>query len=71
MGPGEFLTAEGKVCYVSFDDNFRAWHEALPLPERLGVKAAFFTITTVLRGGTASAAIPPAVQNGKPLRLPA
>jgi hypothetical protein len=23
VGPGEFLTATGRVCYVSFDDNFR------------------------------------------------
>ena len=48
--PGGFLSAEGKVCYVSFDDNFKAWHDAVPLLDRLGVRAAFFINTCVLRG---------------------
>jgi len=50
VSPGEFHTAPGKVCSVSFDDNFRAWHDALPLFDELGLKAAFFTNTSVLRG---------------------
>lgn len=50
VAPGEFHTAPGKVCSVSFDDNFKAWHEALPLFDSLGLRAAFFTNTCVLRG---------------------
>jgi peptidoglycan/xylan/chitin deacetylase (PgdA/CDA1 family) len=48
--PREFLTAPGKVCSISFDDNFKAWHDALPLFDRLGIRAAFFTNTSVLSG---------------------
>lgn len=50
VAPGEFHTAPGRVCSVSFDDNFKAWHEALPLFETLGLRAAFFINTCVLRG---------------------
>jgi peptidoglycan/xylan/chitin deacetylase (PgdA/CDA1 family) len=50
VGPGEFLTATGRVCYVSFDDNFQAWHAALPFFAELGVRATFFLNTCVLRG---------------------
>jgi peptidoglycan/xylan/chitin deacetylase (PgdA/CDA1 family) len=50
VGPGDFLTAAGKVCYISFDDNFKAWHDAAPLFDDLGVRAAFFVNTCVLRG---------------------
>jgi peptidoglycan/xylan/chitin deacetylase (PgdA/CDA1 family) len=50
VAPGEFLTAPGRVCSVSFDDNFKGWHDALPLFDSLGLRAAFFTNTCVLRG---------------------
>ena len=50
VAPGEFHTAEGKVCSVTFDDNFQAWHTALPLFDALGLRAAFFINTCVLRG---------------------
>jgi peptidoglycan/xylan/chitin deacetylase (PgdA/CDA1 family) len=55
VSPGEFLTAPGKVCSVSFDDNFKAWHDALPLFNVLGVRAAFFINTCVLRGECSAA----------------
>ncbi len=57
VAPGEFHTAPGKVCTVSFDDNFKAWHDALPLFESLGLRAAFFTNTCVLRGECTEAAM--------------
>jgi peptidoglycan/xylan/chitin deacetylase (PgdA/CDA1 family) len=50
VSPGGFHAASGKVCSVSFDDNFQAWHTALPLFESLGLRAAFFINTCVLRG---------------------
>ncbi len=50
VGPGEFHSSAGRVCSVSFDDNFKAWHDALPLFDSLGLRAAFFTNTSVLRG---------------------
>ena len=50
VSPGNFHTAVGKVCSISFDDNFRAWYEALALFDELGVRATFFTNTCVLRG---------------------
>jgi peptidoglycan/xylan/chitin deacetylase (PgdA/CDA1 family) len=46
----DFLTAPGRVCFVSFDDNYKQWHEALGLFESLGLRATFFTNTSVLRG---------------------
>ncbi|MEM6784163.1 MAG: polysaccharide deacetylase family protein [Bacteroidota bacterium] len=50
-GPVAFLEApEGeRVAWVSFDDNYRAWHRALPLLDRLGVTATFYTNTGVFR----------------------
>lgn len=35
---------------VSFDDNHRGWHEALPLFAEFGVPVTFYTNTCVLRG---------------------
>ncbi|HEX2748631.1 MAG TPA: polysaccharide deacetylase family protein [Verrucomicrobiales bacterium] len=55
VSPGEFLTAPGKVCLVSFDDNFKAWHDALPFFNALGLQAAFYTNTCVLRGESSAA----------------
>jgi peptidoglycan/xylan/chitin deacetylase (PgdA/CDA1 family) len=55
VSPGEFLSSPGKVCSVSFDDNFKAWHDALPLFDVLGVRAAFYINTCVLRGECSAA----------------
>lgn len=55
VSPGEFHTAEGRVCMVSFDDNFQAWHTALPLFASLGLRAMFYTNTSVLRGESSEA----------------
>ena len=35
---------------ISFDDNHRGWHEALPLFAEFGVRVTFYTNTCVLRG---------------------
>ena len=41
-GPGEFLTAGGKTCFLSFDDNYRSWLQMLPIFERYQVHATFY-----------------------------
>jgi peptidoglycan/xylan/chitin deacetylase (PgdA/CDA1 family) len=41
-GPGEFLTAAGNTCFLSFDDNFRSWLRTLPVFERYQVRATFY-----------------------------
>ncbi|MEM8600020.1 MAG: polysaccharide deacetylase family protein [Bacteroidota bacterium] len=50
-GPTAFLAAPDgeRVAWVSFDDNYRAWHQALPLLQRLEVTATFYTNTGVFR----------------------
>jgi peptidoglycan/xylan/chitin deacetylase (PgdA/CDA1 family) len=45
----------GKRLFVSFDDNFRNWHRALPLMADLGLRATFYVNTLPFRD-TASAA---------------
>jgi peptidoglycan/xylan/chitin deacetylase (PgdA/CDA1 family) len=40
--PDEFLTAEGKVCFLSFDDNFRSWLPVLRLLEKYRACATFY-----------------------------
>lgn len=39
----------GRLCNVSFDDNYRSWHAALPLFERLGLSATFYVNTLPFR----------------------
>ncbi|MEL6771733.1 MAG: polysaccharide deacetylase family protein [Bacteroidota bacterium] len=58
-GPRAFLGApEGeRVAWVSFDDNYRAWHQALPLLDRLGIAATFYTNTGVFRDRATPAAL--------------
>ena len=41
-GPGEFLTAVGNTCFLSFDDNYRSWLRTLPIFERYQVHATFY-----------------------------
>lgn len=43
VGPDDFIQATGhKSLYLSFDDNYRTWLTALPLFDRLGVRATFY-----------------------------
>ena len=44
VSPRELVAARSdeRVLLVSFDDNFRSWHQALGLMARLGVKATFY-----------------------------
>ncbi len=47
--PDDFLAAPDPVAWLSFDDNFRSWHDARPLFDRLGVRCTFYTSTAVFR----------------------
>ncbi len=47
-GPEALLEGEQQVM-VSFDDNYRSWHEALPLLDELGVRAVFYVTTGCFR----------------------
>ena len=35
----------GRVAFISFDDNYRAWHDSLSLFDALGVRATFYVNT--------------------------
>jgi len=49
-GPGEFLAdADERCVFVSFDDNYRAWYEAMPLFESLDVRVTFYVNTCAVR----------------------
>jgi peptidoglycan/xylan/chitin deacetylase (PgdA/CDA1 family) len=41
-GPGEFLTAIGNTCFLSFDDNYRSWLRTLPIFEKYRARATFY-----------------------------
>jgi peptidoglycan/xylan/chitin deacetylase (PgdA/CDA1 family) len=41
-GPGEFLTAAGNACFLSFDDNYHSWLRTLPIFEKHQVRATFY-----------------------------
>ena len=45
------------AVYVSFDDNHRGWHEALPIFAEFGVRVTFYTNTCVLRGSATDSEI--------------
>ncbi len=49
--PSQFVAARlGERClFVSFDDNFREWHDALPLFRSLGITATFYVNTLPFR----------------------
>lgn len=48
--PDAFLSAEAeRVLWLSFDDNFRSWHAARSLFDRLGVRCTFYVNTGVFR----------------------
>lgn len=48
-GPDEFVSGSGLRVYLSFDDNYRSWYEALELLASLGVAATFYVNTQPLR----------------------
>jgi peptidoglycan/xylan/chitin deacetylase (PgdA/CDA1 family) len=46
----EFLAyPNSHLAFLSFDDNYRAWYQALPLLERLSIPATFYINTLPLR----------------------
>ena len=55
----EFVWGQGpdKRLFVSFDDNHRSWHEALPLLERTGTRATFYVNTLPFRDTASPAEI--------------
>jgi peptidoglycan/xylan/chitin deacetylase (PgdA/CDA1 family) len=49
-GPGDFLDdSDERSVFISFDDNYRAWYEALPLFDSLDVRATFYVNTCAVR----------------------
>jgi peptidoglycan/xylan/chitin deacetylase (PgdA/CDA1 family) len=49
-GPGDFLDDPDERCvFVSFDDNYRAWFEAMPLFDALDLRATFYVNTCAVR----------------------
>lgn len=55
--PDEFLDEEGRRAWISFDDNYRSWYEAIPLLEELSVRATFYLNTQPLRDRASEQAI--------------
>ena len=47
--PSEYLASSGpqKRLFISFDDNFKDWHNALDMMDELGVKATFYVTSGV------------------------
>lgn len=57
-GPGEFLADSADRCvFISFDDNYRAWYEAMPLFDSLDVRVTFYVNTCAVRERDASGEI--------------
>ena len=57
VGPDAFLEAGDRAVFLSFDDNYRSWYEALPLFAELGVSATFYVNTCVFRDRASPAEI--------------
>ncbi|MCP4782953.1 MAG: polysaccharide deacetylase family protein [Fuerstiella sp.] len=56
--PDTFLTDPDERCvYVSFDDNYKAWHDAIPLFDALDITATFFVNTVCVRDKASDAEI--------------
>lgn len=49
VGPDAFLEAGDRVVFLSFDDNYRSWCEALPFFAELGLSATFYVNTCAFR----------------------
>lgn len=57
VGPADFIDhGPGKRAFVSFDDNYRAWHRALPLFDELDLRATFYVNTCCFRDRADAAA---------------
>lgn len=57
-GPDEFcIPSTSRQVYISFDDNYRSWYDALPLLDALDVRATFFTNTCCFRDTASDAEI--------------
>ncbi len=51
VNANDFVDREdGKILFISFDDNFKSWHTALPLFESLGATVTFYVNTLPIRG---------------------
>jgi peptidoglycan/xylan/chitin deacetylase (PgdA/CDA1 family) len=53
--PEEFLAAPGKICFISFDDNYRSWLRMLPILQKHRARATFYVNSWPFRdrvGGT-------------------
>ena len=57
VGPDAFLEAGERAVFLSFDDNYRSWYEALPFFAELGVSATFYVNTCVFRDRASPAEI--------------
>jgi peptidoglycan/xylan/chitin deacetylase (PgdA/CDA1 family) len=49
VGPAEFLAGLGKICFLSFDDNYRSWLRTLPIMEKYQARATFYVNTRPFR----------------------
>ncbi len=48
--PDDFLADPGERCvFVSFDDNYRSWYDAIPVLAEEGVRVTFYVNTCALR----------------------
>ena len=57
VGPDAFLEAGDRAVFLSFDDNYRSWYEALPFFAELGVSATFYVNTCAFRDRASPAEI--------------
>lgn len=57
--PGRFAGEHrsGRQLFISFDDNFKGWHDALPLFRGLGITATFYVNTLPFRDTAGSSDI--------------
>jgi peptidoglycan/xylan/chitin deacetylase (PgdA/CDA1 family) len=49
VDPDNFSKESGKVCFLSFDDNYRSWWRTLPILDRFQVHATFYVNTRPFR----------------------
>jgi len=58
VGPERFVAGStSHLAFLSFDDNYRTWYEALPLLDRLGIRATFYVNTLPLRDSASEGVI--------------
>ena len=66
VGPDEYLTAVGNVCFLSFDNNYRSWLRTLPIFEKRRIRATFYVNTWPLRDRASAAEVRSYIENVKP-----